>query len=151
MPARGLDAIEAQLSTLDEPGLDDLRARLCIGLHWNVEVTDEPEQAGQIVSQALCSALPVAYTGLARQRWSRFAPLVLEATYEATLLAGLLNARRGGSNIVLLTHLGGGAFGNDPKWIDAAMRRALALLRGQDLQVRIVSYGAPAPLGPFSS
>ena len=100
-----------------------------------------------------CSALPVAYTGLARQRWSRFAPLVLEAAYEATLLAGLLNARRGGSNIVLLTHLGGGAFGNDPKWIDAAMRRALALLRGQDLDVRVVSYGAPVPAarGSFSS
>jgi hypothetical protein len=32
----------------------------------------------------------------------------------------------GASNIVLLTRLGGGAFGNDDAWIDAAMRRALA-------------------------
>ncbi len=40
--------------------------------------------------------------------------VVLEAAYEARLLAGILNERRGMSNRVLLTRLGGGAFGNDP-------------------------------------
>jgi hypothetical protein len=49
---------------------------------------------------------------------------VLEAAYEATLLAAVLNARRGRSNIVLLTRLGGGAFGNDDDWITTAMERA---------------------------
>lgn len=39
---------------------------------------------------------------------------MLEAAYEARLLAGILNERRGMSNRVLLTRLGGGAFGNDP-------------------------------------
>jgi hypothetical protein len=43
---------------------------------------------------------------------------------------------------VLLTRLGGGAFGNDSRWIEAAMRRALLCCRGQALDVRIVSYGA---------
>ncbi len=57
--------------------------------------------------------------------------------------AGVLNARRGASNIVLLTRLGGGAFGNDDAWIDAAMTRALALARDYALDVRLVSYGAP--------
>jgi hypothetical protein len=58
--------------------------------------------------------------------WRPFAELVLDAAYEATVLAAVLNARRGASNIVLLARLGGGAFGNDDAWIDAAMRRALA-------------------------
>jgi hypothetical protein len=70
---------------------------------------------------------------------------VLEAAYEATISAGVLNARRGASNIVLLTRLGGGAFGNDDAWIDAAMRRALTMVQDFGLDVRLVSFGAPPP------
>lgn len=77
--------------------------------------------------------------------WRPFAQLVLEAAYEATVLAAVLNARRGASKIVLLTRLGGGAFGNDDAWIDAAMRRALGKVRGFDLNIRLVSFGPPAP------
>jgi hypothetical protein len=77
--------------------------------------------------------------------WRPFAELVLDAAYEATILAAVLNARRGASNIVLLTRLGGGAFGNDGAWIDGAMRRALRKVRGLDLDVRLVSFGPPAP------
>jgi hypothetical protein len=44
-----------------------------------------------VVSQALCSALPVAYGDLPARHWRPFAKLVLEAAYEATLLAGVLN------------------------------------------------------------
>lgn len=66
---------------------------------------------------------------------------MLEAAYEATLLAGVLNAVRGASNRVLLTRLGGGAFGNDEEWIDGAMARALRIAGEFDLDVAIVSYG----------
>ena len=76
--------------------------------------------------------------------WKPFASLVLEAAYEATMLAAVLNARRGASNVVLLTGLGGGAFGNDESWIYAAMRHALQMMSGWDLDVRLVSYGAPS-------
>jgi len=69
---------------------------------------------------------------------------VLEAAYESTLWAGVLNARRGNSNVVLLTRLGGGAFGNDDDWIHAAMHRALHKAAGFGLDVRLVSYGAPS-------
>lgn len=55
------------------------------------------------------------------------AQLVLDAGYEATLLAGVLNSQRGGSNIVLLTLLGGGAFGNANEWNDCAWTNSLAL------------------------
>ena len=58
--------------------------------------------------------------------------------------AALLNALRTGSNIVLLTRLGGGAFGNSDAWVDAAMRRAFELVIGHDLDVRLVSYGTPS-------
>jgi len=79
-----------------------------------------------------------------RPIWKPFACLVLEAAYEATMLAAVLNARRGVSNVVLLTSLGGGAFGNDPNWIEAAIRRALELTSNFGLDVRLVSYGVPS-------
>ena len=97
---------------------------LRIGVHRDVEVTDADGQL-PVVSQAFCSALPVAYSRLPRANWQRFASLVLESAYEATLWAAVRNAQRGGANIVLLTSLGGGAFGNVEEWIHAAMRRAL--------------------------
>jgi hypothetical protein len=54
------------------------------------------------------------------------------------------NAQRGTSNVVLLTSLGGGAFGNNESWIVAAMRRALEMTSEIDLNVKLVSYGAPS-------
>jgi hypothetical protein len=58
--------------------------------------------------------------------------------------AALLNAKRGASNVVLLTQLGGGAFGNHDNWIHAAMRRSLEKMWEFDLDVKLVSYGAPS-------
>ena len=101
-------------------------------------------RAWPIVTQAFCSALPVAYTPIPKPLWRSFASLILEAAYEATLLAAVDNANRGGTNIVLLTRLGGGAFGNDDDWITAAMRRALHEAVSMDLDVRLVSHGSPS-------
>lgn len=122
---------------------DEIRERLAIGLHWDVAVTDTPRSTPQHVTQAFCSALPVAYTPIDPSEWAPFAQIVLEAAYEATLCAAALNAARGASNKVLLTRLGGGAFGNSPVWIDEAMARALNLSKNFDLEVYIVSFGAP--------
>ena len=141
----GLAAISTLLHDLDEAGIDALRARLAIGLHHDVEVTDHPGPLRPVVSQAFCSALPVAYGAHPAAAWRGFATLVLEAAYEATLLAAALAAAAGGSRRVLLTSLGGGAFGNDEAWILSAMRRALGLARGHGLDVAIVSYAAPGP------
>lgn len=140
----GLEAITSVLEGSSADEMDALRGLLRIGLHWDVEVTD----AGRpfpLVSQAFCSALPVAYSRHERGCWERFARLVLEAAYEATLWAAVLNARRGGSKTVLLTSLGGGAFGNDESWIEAGLVRALKLASGFDLDVRLVSYAEPSP------
>jgi hypothetical protein len=68
----------------------------------------------------------------------------LEAAYEATMLAAVLNKQRGASNVVLLTFLGGGAFGNEDDWIYRAIRRALRIVSGFYLDVRLVSYGTPS-------
>jgi hypothetical protein len=138
----GLTAIAEHLEGLDEAGRDALRQRLKIGLHWDVEATDHSGLEPRLVSQAFCSALPVAYSRVPAANWEAFATLVLEAAYEATLWGGLLNARRGASNVVLLTRLGGGAFGNQDPWIDKAMRRALQMFAAQPLDVRLVSYGS---------
>jgi hypothetical protein len=140
----GLDAIAKHLATLDAGQLDILRGALCIGIHRDVEVTDATEEPRPLVSQAFCSALPVAYTSVPPGHWESFASLVLQAAYEATMWAAVLNAHRGASNVVLLTQLGGGAFGNDDRWILAAMRRALQLMLNTDLDVRIVCYEPPS-------
>jgi hypothetical protein len=144
----GIDLMSAHVSALDEGRRDALRQQLRIGLHWDVEVTDAQAAPGPLVSQAFCSALPVAYHPFAGARdahWEPLACLVLEAAYEATLWAAVINARRGASPKVLLTLLGGGAFGNDERWIRAAMQRALAAVQGHGLEIVLVSFGAPAP------
>jgi hypothetical protein len=143
--SEGLRKISAYLDALDTAATDTLRGLLQIGVHQDVEVTDSDAHPPQLVSQAFCSALPVAYCGHPSAMWRPFAELVLDAAYEATVLAAVLNARRGASNILLLTRLGGGAFGNDDAWIDAAMRRALSKVHKCDLDVRLVSFGSPAP------
>lgn len=140
----GLNLISTYLASTAPAAVDDLRGRVRIGVHADVEVTDAASQPGPIVSQALCSALPVAYSEVPAKDWAPLATLVREAAYEATLLAGLLNAARGGSNIVLLTMLGGGAFGNDDTWIHHAIEYAMQQIQGVDLDVRLVSYGPPS-------
>ncbi len=140
--AQSLTAISQHIEALDEAGRDRLRATLRVGLHQDVEVT-EPGAWGQTVSQIFCSALPVAYGAHPARSFAPFARLVLEAAYEATLAAAILNARRGASNGVLLTRLGGGAFGNADAWIDAAMVRALDQVADCDLEVLLVNYGRP--------
>lgn len=138
----GLAAITAALQGANEAERDRLRGELAIGLHHDVEVTDVPGPQRPRVSQAYCSALPVAYGQLLVAAWEAFARLVLEAAYEATLLAAMENQRRGASKRLLLTRLGGGAFGNDEAWIDDAITRALRMHTHSGLDVVMVSYGS---------
>lgn len=139
-----LSRIGEYIATLDEAQFDTLRGLLRIGLHRDVEATEATPRPGPLVSQAFCSALPVAYSGIAAKYWAPLARLVLEATYEATLWEGVLNARRGASNLVYLTFVGGGAFGNEEAWIHDAIRRAVKIVAGHDLDIRLVSYGPPS-------
>ncbi len=130
--------IDSSLGAMSESELDELRAKLKIGLQWDTQVT--LNGCEHFVTQAYCSALPVAYSGLPSRSWERFARLILEAAYEATLAAAVLNASKSGSKLVYLTLLGGGAFGNDQVWILDAIRRAANLYATFDLAVKIVSF-----------
>lgn len=140
----GLDAITGHLAVLSPEQTDTIRGMLRIGVHRDVEVTDADSADRPVVSQAFCSALPVAYSEVPKTHWRAFASLVLESAYEATLWAAVDQAQRGRPNVVLLTRLGGGVFGNDDEWIDAAMRRALQQAAEWDLDVKLVSYGSPS-------
>lgn len=139
----GLQEIDQRLKAMDESELDRLRQALQIGLQWDTEVT--LEGSSHLVSQAYGSALPVAYTEHPSELWARFAMLILEASYEATFCAAILNARRKGNPTVFLTLLGGGAFGNEMDWITGAIRRSLSLYADDGLDVAIVSYGRSQP------
>ncbi|MFZ1463734.1 MAG: hypothetical protein WAV60_06755, partial [Anaerolineae bacterium] len=122
---RGLAEITHRLQASSERELDELRQLLRIGLQWNTQVT--LDKAKHTVSQAYCSALPVTYSTHPAPLWAAFARLILEAAYEATICAGILNALSSGNKSVFLTLLGGGAFGNTTEWIMSAIQRALNL------------------------
>ena len=111
--AAGLQHIGKRLNAMGPHGREQVKGKLKIGLQWDTEVTLIGN--GQRVSQAYCSALPVAYSHVAADRWEPFARLVLEATYEATLYAALINMEMRGSNIVYLTLVGGGASAIHPQ------------------------------------
>ena len=159
MPSHdGLAHIADRLRASGEVGRDQLRQLLRIGIQWNTQVT--LNDCKHQVSQAYCSALPVAYGhfGQCRQYeqyahhaqdeaelWEPFARLVLEASYEATICAAILNAAKNTNNRVFLTFLGGGVFGNRTEWIIDAMQRVLKLYENADLDVAIVSYGTSKP------
>ena len=87
-------------------------------------------EESMVVSHVLGSACAVAYNpGTRADEWEPFARLVLEASYEACVLAALDNRDRhdgmAGSKKLFLTLLGGDAFGNPQAWILDAIRRAL--------------------------
>ncbi len=65
----GLDAITSHLASLTPEQTDTLRGMLRIGVHRDVEVTDADGSQLPMVSQAFCSALPVAYSRVPRVHW----------------------------------------------------------------------------------
>lgn len=139
----GLIEIADRLRASTESDRDRLRALLRIGIQWNTQVT--LDDCRHLVSQAYCSALPVAYSGHPASLWANFATLVLEASYEATFCAAIVNLQRTGNNRLFLTLLGGGAFGNETDWIIRAIRRSVELYQEHGLDVVIVSYGSLNP------
>jgi hypothetical protein len=135
----GLEEISRRLRAASEAERDEWRGLLRIGMQWNTEVT--LHEAGHTVSQAYCAALPIGYSPHPAALWADFARLILEAAYEATICAAILNARDTGNNNVFLTLLGGGVFGNDTAWIMGGLERALTRYRNAALDVAVVSYG----------
>ena len=136
----GLMEISNRLHGSSENELDELRKLLRVGIQWDPQVTLRGSR--HAVSQVYCSALPVAYTNHNPDFWEKFATLVLEASYEATICAAILNSASSGNHKLFLTLLGGGAFGNATKWIVGGIDRALNLYENSALDVAIVSFGS---------
>jgi len=136
---KGLIEITNKIKSATESEIDDLRKLLRIGIQWNTEVTLNDSK--HTVTQAYCSALPVAYSRQPSELWAGFARIVLESSYEATICSGILNFLKTGNNKVYLTLIGGGAFGNKRPWIINAINRSLNLYKHVGLDVIIVSHG----------
>ncbi len=141
--ATGLQDVHDQLTAMNESERDELRQKLRIGIHRETQVT--LGKCSHTVTQAFCSALPVAYCAHPGSLWEPFARLVLEAAYEATFCAAALNSIKTSNRRVFLTLLGGGAFGNESEWILAAIERSLKLFSQTRLEVAVVSYRASNP------
>jgi hypothetical protein len=137
-----LSSLNTALHSIDR---EAMLGQMKIGLQQGVGVTFAErfvEPPGEPrVSQAFCSALSCGYTGGGLELWAPLARLVLDAAYEATLWAAVVDASEGvGSGKIWLTFLGGGAFGNDKRWIAGAIRRAVARLIDHDLDVRVAHH-----------
>jgi hypothetical protein len=156
----------AQLESLNQALAADkclheaIISHLRIGVQEDTTVTDDPA-LHQTVTQTYNSALSIGYSPQPSRLWQPLAELVLMATYEATLLVGVLKAlerrtvvgNRSTSSLsgpeppILLTKVGGGVFGNKDPWIIQAIERALNRVEvyGVDLDVRIVHFGMINP------
>jgi hypothetical protein len=138
-------------AALDAADRDDVLATLRIGVSSRVEVVFEGrfrrvEGRRPHVSQAWCSALSCGYSGAPRAAWARLARVVLDATYEATLLAAAVDRAEGrGSGRVWLTFVGGGVFANDPAWIHGAIGRAVRRADRLGLDIRLAHFGRVLP------
>jgi len=139
----GLRRIADHLADLDAAGRDALRQQLRIGLQWNTEVT--LPGAAHCVSQAYCSALPVAYSRHPAESWEPFARLVLEAAYDAVFCAARINHAKTGNDQLFLTLIGGGAFGNRQAWIIDAIAHAVARHADSGPNVELVSFRRSQP------
>lgn len=120
----GLDAMRGAIESKDR---EYLKGLLKVGVHSDVEVTAsrwgtqpvgrasfaEPPGPGHKVTQIFASACSVNYSRNHPRRWQPFAQLVVEAAYEATLMAAAKVAEQhryeGASAVVYLTLVGGGA------------------------------------------
>jgi len=134
----GLERINERLAQSNAASRDALKQLYRVGIQWDTEVT--LNHAGHTLTQVYCSALPIAYTNFPKEAWESFARMILEAAYESTLHAALLNFHHTGNNRLYLTLLGGGAFGNRSEWIYDAMKMVLCSFAHYPLEIYIVSY-----------
>jgi len=113
---------------------EEIIENLRVGIQWDTEVA----KTGELVSQIYCSALPVSYHyNIHSDVFEKFARVILEAAYEATFTAAILNKK---SNKVFLTLVGGGAFGNERDWILESIEKNLKKFKNYDLDIVFVTY-----------
>ena len=131
---------------------EELVSLLRIGVQEDTKVTDNSSLDVQL-TQTYNSAISIGYSTVATYYWEPIARIVLKASYEATMLVGLIKAieawkQNKPAPPIYLTKVGGGVFRNDNTWIIDAMKRAIHRV-GQyqhsfagdgELDVRIVHF-----------
>merc|ERR1712107_310777 len=118
----------------------------------NAEVVASGASTTQSVSQVWCSAVPVSLgesdEHCSEEDWEPLARVVLEAAYEATLLAGVISSSdTQGKCKVMLCLLGNGVYGNKVEWIIDSMNIALRKFKtyGFACDVHVMHYGPSVP------
>jgi len=134
----GLSEITRQIENLGKDEYEKLKGLLRVGIQKETQVTIADRL--QKVTQVYCAAMPVSYSTIRAKKWEKFAKLILDATYEATMLAAIENREKTDNNKVYLTLVGGGAFGNKPEWIMDAVVNNLKKLGNNGLEVNFISH-----------
>ena len=104
---------------------------------------DEQQQHQPRVTQVFCSAVAILF-GTTQEDCELFARVVLEASYEATLWAAIVNHQRkeknkeAGRPRAHLTFVGGGVFGNRTEWIVDAINRAIRTVAAHGVEMDVV-------------
>ena len=123
---------------------DDIIQLLRVGVQADTQITICETPVPKLVTQVYGSAISVSYSNLRdKTLWKRFATSILKGTFEAVLLQGLLNNHKNNGNYpVYITRVGGGAFGNEPEWIEEAILYALNRVKtyNRDIDVILVDY-----------
>jgi hypothetical protein len=137
---QGLELIRKKIADLNSDEYEHLKGKLKVGIQHNAEVT--AFQGSLKVTQVYCSGVPVAYSGISTKQWEPFGKMILEATYEATFWAAINNMKKGRTNKVFLTLVGGGVFGNPDSWLYDAIILNLKKFKNSGLDLIFVSYGS---------
>jgi hypothetical protein len=140
-----LDQLNEQIKSI---GADKIKNNLEVGLQKHCQVT--LNDCSHEVSQIFCSALPIAYHNnsmfeASDESFAPFAKIILEAAYEATINAAIINKHLTGNPVVYLTLLGDGAFGNPSEWIIDSLNKVLNSYKHNGLDIIIVSYNKSNP------
>ena len=150
LPSRGTSIRELG-ERIEEGGSElkqNITSLLRVGVHWSTEVWNANQNNNKDdhrVTQVFSSALPIGYDNTLStiQDWEPFARLVLNGTYEATLLIASILARQKGERIkVFLTKVGGGVFGNPSEWIESSIRTAIDKFEKEPIDIYLVHYGS---------
>lgn len=109
-----------------------------VGVHWDTEVLGGQHR----VCQVHAAAAPVAFTKQVRAKeWQPFACALLEAAFDAVLLAATLLAAKRKSRVqVFLTPMGSGDMGNRLNWVISAIDKALTTHAAAPLDVMLVHF-----------
>jgi hypothetical protein len=126
---------------------------LKVGLHEDVQVTSsnwgkfQLVDPSQLITQVFCSACAIAYSKAPAKSWEMFARAILLGAYQACFEIAIDTAERyhykDASNVLYLTLLGGGVFGNGIDWIGEAIIKMCKKYANFNLDVRIVTYKGP--------